>query len=184
MSGNERNSTTMGRPPIGKVAMTSAERVRRYRIKHPVTKVTKSLEQARHAYVASLPTDHEARREELVALARALEGLITMDEARRFTEEVDSIDYLVKEAAAPKDTKRKERDLARKITATLAANQPDEAIKHVNESEPAAESIPVSSVLSPVTEMKFRPPDLIDFSMTPNRRLSAVRCQETEFRWC
>jgi uncharacterized protein len=30
----------------------------------------------------------------------------------------------------------------------------------------------------------FRPPDLIDFSMTPNRRLSAVRCQETEFRWC
>ena len=31
---------------------------------------------------------------------------------------------------------------------------------------------------------RFRPPDLIDFSMTPNRRLSAVRCQETEFRWC
>jgi hypothetical protein len=30
----------------------------------------------------------------------------------------------------------------------------------------------------------FRPPDLIDFVMTPNRRLSAVRCQETEFRWC
>ena len=29
---------------------------------------------------------------------------------------------------------------------------------------------------------KFRPPDLIDFSMTPNRRLSAVRCQETQFR--
>jgi Ca2+/H+ antiporter len=24
-----------------------------------------------------------------------------------------------------------------------------------------------------------RPPDLIDFAMTPNRRLSAVRCQET-----
>jgi len=32
--------------------------------------------------------------------------------------------------------------------------------------------------------LKFRPPDLTDFSMTPNRRLSAVRCQETEFRWC
>jgi hypothetical protein len=31
---------------------------------------------------------------------------------------------------------------------------------------------------------KYRPPDLIDFSMTPNHRLSAVRCQETEFRWC
>ena len=28
-------------------------------------------------------------------------------------------------------------------------------------------------------EAKFRPPDLIDFAMTPNRRLSAVRCQET-----
>jgi predicted phage-related endonuclease len=35
-----------------------------------------------------------------------------------------------------------------------------------------------------VYEAKFRPPDLIDFSMTPNRRLSAVWCQETEFRWC
>jgi Putative beta-barrel porin 2 len=33
-------------------------------------------------------------------------------------------------------------------------------------------------------DRNFRPPDLIDFSMTPNRRLSAVRCQETEFRWC
>jgi adenylate cyclase len=31
---------------------------------------------------------------------------------------------------------------------------------------------------------QFRPPDVIDFSMTPNRRLSAVRCQETEFQWC
>ena len=31
---------------------------------------------------------------------------------------------------------------------------------------------------------KFRPPDLTDFSMTPNRRLSAVRCQETDFRCC
>ena len=28
-------------------------------------------------------------------------------------------------------------------------------------------------------ETTFRPPDLIDFAMTPNRRLSAVRCQET-----
>jgi putative tryptophan/tyrosine transport system substrate-binding protein len=36
----------------------------------------------------------------------------------------------------------------------------------------------------PNTETTFRPPDLIEFSMTPNRRLSAVRCQETEFRWC
>jgi hypothetical protein len=30
---------------------------------------------------------------------------------------------------------------------------------------------------------KFRPPDLIDFAMTPNRRLSAVLCRETAFRW-
>ena len=34
------------------------------------------------------------------------------------------------------------------------------------------------------TQPTSRPPDLIDFSMTPNRRLTAVRCQETEFRWC
>ena len=34
------------------------------------------------------------------------------------------------------------------------------------------------------SNIKVRPPDLMDFSMTPNRRLSAVRCQETEFRWC
>jgi ACR3 family arsenite transporter len=43
-------------------------------------------------------------------------------------------------------------------------------------------------VLQPVSLVAllstFRPPDLTDFSMTPNRRLSAVRCQETEFRWC
>ena len=32
---------------------------------------------------------------------------------------------------------------------------------------------------SPWKEDYFRPPDLIDFAMTPNRRLSAVRCQET-----
>jgi len=30
-----------------------------------------------------------------------------------------------------------------------------------------------------VSDSNFRPPDLIDFAMTPNRRLSAVRCQET-----
>jgi 3-isopropylmalate/(R)-2-methylmalate dehydratase large subunit len=35
-----------------------------------------------------------------------------------------------------------------------------------------------------IAYLKGRPPDLTDFSMTPNRRLSAVRCQETEFRWC
>jgi hypothetical protein len=29
----------------------------------------------------------------------------------------------------------------------------------------------------------LRPPDLIDFAMTPDRRLSAVRCRETAFRW-
>jgi predicted nucleotidyltransferase component of viral defense system len=33
-------------------------------------------------------------------------------------------------------------------------------------------------------DIKIRPPDLTDFSMTPNRRLSAVRCQETDFRCC
>jgi hypothetical protein len=29
----------------------------------------------------------------------------------------------------------------------------------------------------------FRPPDLRDFAMPPIRRLGAVLCQETEFRW-
>jgi hypothetical protein len=41
-----------------------------------------------------------------------------------------------------------------------------------------------SSPSTPSNQLNFRPPDLTDFSMTPNRRLSAVRCQETEFRWC
>jgi hypothetical protein len=45
-------------------------------------------------------------------------------------------------------------------------------------SEPGANGVRTGSY------SKIRPPDLIDFSMTPNRRLSAVRCQETEFRWC
>jgi hypothetical protein len=31
--------------------------------------------------------------------------------------------------------------------------------------------------------MNFRPPDLRDFAMPPIRRLGAVLCQETEFRW-
>jgi hypothetical protein len=30
---------------------------------------------------------------------------------------------------------------------------------------------------------KVRPPDLRDFAMPPIRRLGAVLCQETEFRW-
>jgi KUP system potassium uptake protein len=44
----------------------------------------------------------------------------------------------------------------------------------------------LEGIKTPVPEFApyVRPPDLIDFSMTPNRRLSAVRCQETEFRWC
>jgi hypothetical protein len=32
-------------------------------------------------------------------------------------------------------------------------------------------------------ELNFRPPDLTDFAMTPNRRSTAVLCRETAFRW-
>jgi hypothetical protein len=34
-----------------------------------------------------------------------------------------------------------------------------------------------------VVANNFRPPDLIDFAMTPNRRSTAVLCRETAFRW-
>jgi hypothetical protein len=57
----------MGRPPIGKVAMTAAERVRRHRLKHTVTKVTKHPEAADARKTEAL----EARIRELEAeLAR------------------------------------------------------------------------------------------------------------------
>jgi hypothetical protein len=46
------------------------------------------------------------------------------------------------------------------------------------------ESIIKERIFLDKADTNLRPPDLIDFSMTPNRRLSAVRCQETEFRWC
>ena len=63
----------MGRPPIGKTAMTGAERVRRYRLKHaaarPVTKqpsaVTKPASPATDATDAALQAENAALREEL-----------------------------------------------------------------------------------------------------------------------
>ena len=35
----------------------------------------------------------------------------------------------------------------------------------------------------PGFDFNVRPPDLRDFAMPPIRRLGAVLCQETEFRW-
>jgi hypothetical protein len=55
--------TTMGRPPIGKVAMTGAERVRLYRLKHGTAKpITKPV---------TKPADHDAS---LAAKARIAEA--------------------------------------------------------------------------------------------------------------
>jgi hypothetical protein len=70
----------MGRPPIGKVAMTGAERVRRYRAKHgvakPVTKpVTKQVGTAAAAGLQAENATLKARIAELEA-ARGKEPLI------------------------------------------------------------------------------------------------------------
>ena len=51
-------------------------------------------------------------------------------------------------------------------------------------SPPKVKQIDKMGNVTTMLDASFRSPDLIDFSMTPNRRLSAVRCQETEFRWC
>jgi hypothetical protein len=72
------------------------------------------------------------------------------------------------------------------------AREPDEPGKldralEISNGLPALRQRRMLSVFGAATwppRRKSRPPDLIDFSMTPNRRLSAVRCQETEFRWC
>jgi hypothetical protein len=72
----------MGRPPIGKVAMSGAERVRRYRAKHgtdkPVTKhVTKHVTKPAspdHAALAKELAQAEARIAELEALGTTKAG--------------------------------------------------------------------------------------------------------------
>ena len=63
----------MGRPPIGKIAMTDAERMRRYRAKHPVTKpVTKpsAADTADSALKQELATAKARIRELEAELAR------------------------------------------------------------------------------------------------------------------
>ena len=74
----------MGRPPIGKTAMTVAERVRRYRAKHgtgtPVTKpvteqdVTKPVTKSSDAAVAKLRQQLSAANDEIKALREKLAG--------------------------------------------------------------------------------------------------------------
>ena len=62
----------MGRPPIGKIAMTSAERVRRHRLKHCPEPVTKPVTKRGTVDV-----------EALVARIRELEGELAGERKRR-----------------------------------------------------------------------------------------------------
>jgi hypothetical protein len=55
----------MGRPPIGKVAMTGGERVQRYRLKHPVTKPVTKLG-ALEARIRELEAENARLEEALV----------------------------------------------------------------------------------------------------------------------
>jgi hypothetical protein len=59
----------MGRPPIGKVAMTSAERVARYRAKHGITKPSAAGDARLQARIAELQAENAA----LAARIRELE---------------------------------------------------------------------------------------------------------------
>ena len=91
----------MGRPPIGKVAMTGAERVRRYRLKHrtekPVTKtVTKPSTTdnakiaSREAHIRELEAElarERARHEELPPLSKS-ERLVIAAYKRQIKSEV------------------------------------------------------------------------------------------------
>ena len=69
----------VGRPPIGEVAMTGAERVRRYRLRRGVTKVTKPVPDAEdiRALKAELGATRQmgsALRETISILREALEA--------------------------------------------------------------------------------------------------------------
>jgi chromosome segregation ATPase len=64
----------MGRPPIGKVAMTVAERVRRYRLKHPDKPVTNKLAAAK-AEIAALKQELAQAKSEIAALKAELQAL-------------------------------------------------------------------------------------------------------------
>jgi hypothetical protein len=74
--------TTMGRPPIGKVAMTGAERVRRYRHKHGTDKLV-----TKPAPPVTKPTgpDHDALVQELAQakqeLAAAKARIVELEKA-------------------------------------------------------------------------------------------------------
>src|SRR5262245_37862620 len=69
----------MGRPPIGKVAMTGAERVRRYRLKHrPVTKpVTKSSMDG-----SAMQAENAALQDEVIELKTVLQAWRTVVQSR------------------------------------------------------------------------------------------------------
>lgn len=61
----------MGRPPIGKVAMTSRERVRRYRLKRRAEHVTKRV--TKHAPdITALKTENAALKAEIAKLKAKL----------------------------------------------------------------------------------------------------------------
>src|SRR5215813_15204192 len=75
----------MGRPPIGKVAMTGAERVRRYRLRHrPKTLVTKPVTKfsTDGSAVASLQAENAALRDEVIELKTVLQAWRTVVQSR------------------------------------------------------------------------------------------------------
>src|SRR5262245_24511677 len=71
----------MGRPPIGKVAMTAAERVQRYRIKHavgkPVTKRNEIDDSAKDRAIAGLKACNDAKDREIADLKARIAELET-----------------------------------------------------------------------------------------------------------
>jgi hypothetical protein len=65
----------MGRPPLGKVAMTGAERVRRYRIKHGITKPQRSPDVSLQTVTKRLQREADALRTQLAERDREIAQL-------------------------------------------------------------------------------------------------------------
>jgi hypothetical protein len=76
----------MGRPPIGKVAMTGAERTRLYRLKHGTTKSVPKPSADNAAEIAALRKELAQAKARIAELEKA--GAVAADEVARLKDEL------------------------------------------------------------------------------------------------
>lgn len=99
----------MGRPPIGKVAMTAAERVARYRLRHgTVTKQNETKHDAAAAPVVDAKATEplKARIKELEARIKELEAVLAGERKRHTATPVSDATVPSQTAQPPKPDDR------------------------------------------------------------------------------